>query len=158
MPCANLPFPRKSLTTTVSVYLREQRRSGHVRRRKTFWCTFVSSRGVCVPTRSAPVCARGRTKQVYADPAGSDIGLDEGGGSREANGGGGVVWYPCTAFDVSDPPNVFVAWRYVHLVWGWGNLDAENTAFDTKYKAVMRTVCLPLGSQEWFRECMGDAQ
>lgn len=52
--------------------------------------------------------------EVYADPTGSDVGRDRGGsgtGGEERGGGGGVVWYPYKAYDVSNPPDVFVAWR-----------------------------------------------
>lgn len=47
--------------------------------------------------------------EVYADPIGPDVGRDRGGDTAE--GGGGVIWYPHTAYDVSHPPDVFVAWR-----------------------------------------------
>lgn len=46
--------------------------------------------------------------EVYADPAKSDLGKDPGVGRN----GGGVVWYPYKAYDISHPPDVFVAWRY----------------------------------------------
>lgn len=80
--------------------------------------------------------------EVYADPIGTDVGMDFGGeqsktvggrrrevlkaGQREEGGlgeggvwsnrggeepSGGVVWYPYKAYDVSNPPDVFVAWR-----------------------------------------------
>lgn len=59
--------------------------------------------------------------EIYADPIGSDIGRDRGGRQRgeeeggeeeeEGGGGGGVVWYPYKAYDVSNPPDVFIAWR-----------------------------------------------
>lgn len=47
--------------------------------------------------------------EVYADPKGSDLGIDRGAG--RLHGGAGVVWYPYKAYDVSNPPDVFVAWR-----------------------------------------------
>ena len=46
--------------------------------------------------------------EVYADPTASDVGRDRGVGEGS---GGGVVWYPYQAYDVSRPPDVFVAWR-----------------------------------------------
>lgn len=46
--------------------------------------------------------------EVYADPIGGDVGRDRGVGRD----GGGVVWYPYKAYDLSRPPDVFVAWRY----------------------------------------------
>lgn len=51
--------------------------------------------------------------EVYADPVGDDLGVDNGGGNGEDTGssGGGVVWYSCKSYDVFNPPDVFVAWR-----------------------------------------------
>lgn len=49
--------------------------------------------------------------EVYADPRGSDLGLDHGGGVSSSGSRGSVVWYPYQAYDVLDPPDVFVAWR-----------------------------------------------
>ncbi|CAN0558487.1 unnamed protein product, partial [Ectocarpus sp. 12 AP-2014] len=59
--------------------------------------------------------------EVYADPIGNDIGRDRGFEGAEDGGAGGVVWYPHKAYDVSRPPDVFVAWRYqvsLHLAEG----------------------------------------
>lgn len=50
--------------------------------------------------------------EVYADPIGDDVGLDTGVGGENDGVSGGVVWYPHKAYDVSRPPDVFVAWRY----------------------------------------------
>lgn len=49
--------------------------------------------------------------EVYADPVGNDVGRDRGFEGAEDGGAGGVVWYPYKAYDVSRPPDVFVAWR-----------------------------------------------
>lgn len=47
--------------------------------------------------------------EVYADPVGVDVGVDKKGSRGES--GGGVIWYPYKAYDISNPPDVFVAWR-----------------------------------------------
>eukprot|EP00903_Cladosiphon_okamuranus_P011215 g10582.t1 len=46
--------------------------------------------------------------EVYADPKERDVGRDDGYGRD----GGGVVWYPYKAYDISRPPDVFISWRY----------------------------------------------
>eukprot|EP00903_Cladosiphon_okamuranus_P006818 g6643.t4 len=55
--------------------------------------------------------------EVYADPKEIDVGRDYGYGRD----GGGVVWYPYKAYDISYPPDVFISWRYhvsLHLADG----------------------------------------
>ncbi|CAM9978581.1 unnamed protein product, partial [Sphacelaria rigidula] len=65
--------------------------------------------------------------EVYADPVGDDVGVDNGGsdGGHTGNNGGGVVWYSCKSYNVANPPDVFVAWRYhvsLHLAKGSGRV------------------------------------
>ncbi len=40
--------------------------------------------------------------EIYADPIDSDMGIDPF----------GVVWYSTSMFDVENPPDIFIAWRY----------------------------------------------
>ncbi|CAM9108296.1 unnamed protein product, partial [Scytosiphon promiscuus] len=61
--------------------------------------------------------------EVYADPIGGDVERDRGAGGEGDGVSGGVVWYPYKAYDVSRPPDIFVAWRYqasLHLAEGSG--------------------------------------
>ncbi|CAM9627826.1 unnamed protein product, partial [Choristocarpus tenellus] len=56
--------------------------------------------------------------EVYADPSPGDTGLDLGWTYNRAGGAdsrGGVVWYPYTAYDISQPADIFVAWSRYHI-------------------------------------------